>query len=52
MNDSMSETHKAKLCAQWLRYCRDIGWEREALPALADLFWHHDGWKTFRGYRP
>ena len=48
--NTMSDTHKAKLCKEWLEYCRDVGWKNDALPHLADLFWKQDGWKTFKGW--
>jgi hypothetical protein len=48
--DDMSESRKAKLCSEWLAYCKEIGWKNSAMPHLADLFWKHDGWKTFKGW--
>jgi len=47
----MTESHKTRLCLEWLNYCKYIGWKKSDLPALTDLFWEHEGWKTFRGYR-
>lgn len=33
----------AKLCSNWLHFCISIGWSRDKLAALADLWWaHHD----------
>lgn len=29
----------AKRCLQWLRDCEAIGWPKEAMPRLADIFW-------------
>lgn len=46
----MTERRKAQLCKEWLQYCRDIGWTAQDLPALVDVFWEHDGWRTFQGY--
>jgi hypothetical protein len=32
-----------RACHKWLSYCLSIGWPRETLKGLADLFWqHHD----------
>ena len=48
--DEMSEHRKALLCQQWVDFCRSIGWKRDALPHLVDLFWKHEGWRTFKGW--
>ena len=32
-----------RACHKWLSYCLSIGWPRETLKGLADLFWkYHD----------
>jgi len=33
-----------KECANWLKYCLDIGYKKEQLTALEKLWWdYHDG---------
>jgi hypothetical protein len=39
----MTTTLATRKCHEWLRYCLEIGWPRESLKALADLWWkYHD----------
>lgn len=47
----MSTTRQTKLCTEWLQYCKSIGWKDSDMPALCDLFWQLEGWKTFKGYK-
>ena len=28
-------------CAEWLKFCLDIGWRRDQLDALQALWWKH-----------
>ena len=41
---SNMRTHRAlRDCAEWLRYCLIIGWQKSQLNALEDLWWqYHD----------
>lgn len=41
---------RTQLCLEWIHYCQAIGWKKADLPTLVDVFWLHDGWKTFKGY--
>ncbi len=50
MTAEMSETRKARLCAEWLQFCTYIGWKKSDLKDLCDAFWKHEGWKTFKGW--
>ena len=45
----MSESRKTRLCLQWIDCCRSMGWNESAIAELVDLFWKHEGWRTFRG---
>ena len=47
----MSDTRKARLCREWVASCTHTGWREDAIPHLVDLFWKHEGWKTFKGWR-
>lgn len=40
----MSKTIRAiEKCAEWLAYCHRIGWTRESLDRLEELWWeYHD----------
>jgi|CXWL01.1.fsa_nt_gi hypothetical protein len=49
LEQTITERMKVKLCLQWLNFCESIGWPKRDLPYLADIFWSHQGWKTFRG---
>jgi hypothetical protein len=34
----------ARLCHEWLKTCRDLGWSKKSMPFLCDLFWkYRDG---------
>ena len=33
--------HPKLNCAQWLRYCLSIGYTKEELPALADIWFKY-----------
>ena len=46
--DDMSEQYKAQLCKGWLQDCLAMGWKNSDMPFLCDLFWLHEGWKTYR----
>lgn len=38
------KTQGIKKCAEWLRYCLEIGWKKEQLDALEKIWWDfHDG---------
>ena len=47
----MTKSFQVRLASQWLQYCLSIGWSKESLGGLLDLFWKHEGWRTFKGYR-
>jgi hypothetical protein len=33
----------ARACSKWLDTCRELGWRREDMPFLCDLWWkYHD----------
>jgi hypothetical protein len=34
-----SEIAEVKRCAEWLRYCLEIGWKKSQLDALEKLWW-------------
>lgn len=39
----MRSRHALRACAYWLSYCLSIGWKREDLDALEELWWrYHD----------
>lgn len=45
-------TRAAKACADWLAYCREIGWHKDDMSRLADIWWDfHDDDGTLRDMR-
>lgn len=46
----MNRANKVRLCGEWLLACEAIGWSRESFPALEEIFWTYEGWRTFAGY--
>lgn len=35
--------HAAKLCSEWLAYCKSIGWPPSSTARLCDIWWEfHD----------
>ena len=48
----MTKSYQCRLASQWLQYCLSIGWSKNDLGGLLDIFWKYDGWKTFKGYMP
>lgn len=48
----MTDLRKATLLNQWLRYCLSIGWRKEDLDGLQEVFVQQRGWETFKGWQP
>jgi hypothetical protein len=47
----MTKARQVQLLIQWRYFCESIGWKREDIAALTDIFWKYKGWKTFKGYQ-
>lgn len=48
-NEAMNRT-AIRLCAEWVHWCIDNGWNKDQSEFLEDVFWKCAGWKTFKGY--
>ena len=39
----LKTTKAIRECAEWLKACLDLGWSKDSLDFLEDLWWqHHD----------
>lgn len=45
-NVSSRSVRAIKKCADWLKYCLDIGYHKDDLDTLEKIWWQHHDWNT------